>query len=64
MVGPFHIETVLLSAFSEQLVIGTPLEGCLWRQTEKDIKNTIIIFLYQKLNSSEAATDFTKKALL
>ena len=30
------------------------MEGCLWRYTGKDIKNTIIILIYRKLNSSEA----------
>ena len=33
------------------------MEGCLWRYTGKDIKNTIIILIYRKLNSSEAAIE-------
>ena len=42
---------------SEQLFMGIPLEGCLWRHTKKDTKNTIIILIYQNLNGSEAATE-------
>ena len=48
-----HIGCIL----SEQLFMGTPLEDCLWRYTKKDIKNMIIILIYQKLNGLEAAIE-------
>ena len=41
----------------EQLFIGTSMEGCFWRYTEKDTKNTINILIYQKQISLEAATE-------
>ena len=33
------------------------MEGCFWRYTEKDTKNTINILIYQKQISLEAATE-------